>query len=191
MLLGVVGLSGSGKDTVAQYLVEHYNFVHKDLGQEIRNELKRLGKNFLDRSEMILLANEYRQKFGFNYWCKKTVESVNSKDLIITSIRNPSEVDEINARGGTIVGLFADQKVRFERTVARVKENSSAHGDVLSFEDFKTKEKRELENTDPAKQQLLKCISMVEYKLDNNGSIEQLEAEIEALLEKLSGKLRL
>ncbi|MFA6268179.1 MAG: AAA family ATPase, partial [archaeon] len=68
MFLGIVGLNGSGKDTVAQYLVQKHNFVHEDFGQEIRDELKTLGKNYLDRIEMINLANERRAKFGHNYW---------------------------------------------------------------------------------------------------------------------------
>lgn len=190
MLIGIVGLNGSGKDTIAQYMVEKYGFTKRDLGQEIRDELKRVGRNFLDRNEMIALGNEMRQKFGFNYWCKKAIESANADNLAITSIRNPAEAEEIKSRGGIIIGVLADQKVRFERTVIRVKRNpaeSSAHGDVRSFDDFKAKEQRELESTDPSKQQLLKCAALAEYNLDNNGSIEQLHKEIEDLFERLNG----
>jgi dephospho-CoA kinase len=188
MLIGVVGLNGAGKDTVAQYLAENYGFAHKDLGQEIRDELKHLGRNFLDRNEMIALANERRQRFGANYWCKRAIESVNSKDLVITSVRNPSEVEEIKSRGGIIAEVFADQKTRFERTVARVKNDPSAHGDVQSFDDFKAKEAKELESADPAKQQLLKCISMAEYRLNNNNSTKELYGGIEEMLAKLKSK---
>lgn len=186
MLIGVVGLNGSGKDTVAQYLVERHNFSHKDLGQEIRDELVRLGRNSLDRSEMIALANEKRQELGFNYWCKRAIESVASENLIITSIRNPSEIDEIKSRGGNVVEVFAEQKVRFYRTVERVKIDPKLHGDVKSFDEFMAKENLELTSTDPSKQQLLTCVSMAEYRLNNNGSFEELYKEIEELLPKLS-----
>ncbi len=185
MLIGIVGLNGSGKDTTAQYLVEHYGFAHKDLGQEIRDELKAHGKNSLDRKEMIALGNEMRQRHGFNYWCKRAIESLGSKDLVITSIRNPSEVEEIKSRGGIIIDIFADQKTRFDRTVARVKNDPNSHGDVGSLEDFRLKEEIELKSTDPAKQQLLKCISMADYKLDNNGSFEQLYGEFEAIFARI------
>ena len=46
MLIGIVGLNGSGKDTVAEYLVSHYNFVHKDLGQEIQGGAQGDGEDF-------------------------------------------------------------------------------------------------------------------------------------------------
>jgi len=187
MLIGVVGLNGSGKDTVAKYLAKKHGFSHEDFGQEIRDELKRLGKNPLDRKEMISLANERRKKFGNNYWalCLLKGHKV-SRNLVLTSLRNPAEVAEIKSRGGIIVEIFANEAVRFKRTVERVKLNPKAHGDVKSFEEFKAKEKSELKNPDPSKQQLLECVSLAEYRLNNNGSVEELGKEIDALLKKLS-----
>ncbi len=79
MLIGVVGFNGSGKGTVAEYLVKKHGFEHTDLGQEIRDELKNLGKNHLDRNEMIDLANERRKMYGANYWCKKAIEAADSE----------------------------------------------------------------------------------------------------------------
>ncbi|MFA6419335.1 MAG: AAA family ATPase [archaeon] len=188
MFLGIVGLNGSGKDTVAQYLVQKHNFVHEDFGQEIRDELKTLGKNYLDRIEMINLANERRAKFGHNYWAIRLLtKHPEGKNLVLTSIRNPAEIDEIKSRGGIVVEVFADIKTRYARTVDRVKNDSTAHGDVVSFEDFKRKEEMELSSTDPAKQQLLKCIAAAQYKLNNEGSQKQLEAQLEELFRKLKG----
>lgn len=189
MLIGIVGLHGAGKDTVAQYLVDNYDFVHKDLGQEIRNDLKVQGRDHLDRNEMVALGNEMREKFGFSYWCKRAIDSVQAKDIVITSIRNPAEVEEIKSRGGTIVAVQANLDVRFQRTVARVKNSAELHGDIQSFDDFKAKEQRELESTNPANQQLLKCIKMTQYTIDNNGSIAQLDTDIRQLMQKL-GKLK-
>jgi dephospho-CoA kinase len=189
MLIGIVGLHGAGKDTVAQYLVESYGFAHKDLGQEIRDELVKTGRNHLDRTEMVNLANELRQKFGFNYWCKRAIESVNAKDIVITSLRNPAEVDEIKSRSGIIIAVKANLQTRYERVVERVK-NSNLHGNVKDFDHFKAEEERELESTDPAKQQLLKCIAMAEYTIDNNGSIAQLDNDIQQLMQKLGKNAR-
>jgi len=186
MLIGVVGLNGSGKDTIAKHLVERYGFSHKDFGQEIRDELKVLGKDPLDRNEMHVLANDRRKEFGNNYWALRLLKDYSpKKSLVLTSIRNPAEIVEIRAHGGLIVEVFADQKVRYLRTVARVKANPLEHGDVKSFEEFKEKEARELASTDPSKQQLLKCISLAQYRLDNNSSAENLGRELDSLLNKL------
>ncbi len=195
MLIGIVGLNGSGKDTVAWYLVQHHGYVHRDLGQEIRDELKRRGRNHLDRNEMIALGNELRQKYSFNYWCKNAIDAAEAANLnpkekrvVITSIRNPSEADELMRRGGIIVEVFADQRLRFERTIARVKKNQNIHGDIQSFDEFGKQEEKELRSDDPAKQQLLRCISMAGHRLDNNGSFKQLYEGIDLLLKKLAAK---
>lgn len=186
MLIGIVGLNGSGKETVAEYLVRHYGFEHRDLGQGIRDELKMRGRDHLSRDEMRLLANEMRSKLGFSYWCKKAIDSIKSRDLVITSLRNPAEVEEIKKRNGIVVEVFADQETRFERTIARVKGDSKKHGDIKSLEDFEEKESKELRNKDPSKQQLIKCIEMAGYRLDNNGTKLYLNKQIEELLRKLN-----
>ncbi len=64
----------------------------------------------------------------------------------------------------------------------------STHGDVESFGDFKAKEERELANPDPTKQQLLKCIAMAEYRLDNNKSTKELNDGIERMLRDIRSK---
>lgn len=184
MIVGIVGLNGSGKDTFADYVVKSYGFIHKDLGQEIRDELKRLGRNHLDRSEMIKLGNDMRVKFGFDYWAIKAINNVQN-NLIITSVRNPKEVQRIVSSGGVIIEVSTNQKTRYERTVERVKKDPKAHGDIKSFNDFKNLENKELKNIDPAKQQLLKCIKMAKHHVTNNSSKDVLYKKIDKLFKRL------
>jgi dephospho-CoA kinase len=184
MIVGIVGLNGSGKDTFAEYVIKKYGFAHKDLGQEIRDELKKLKRNHLDRNEMVILGNERRVEFGFDYWAKKAIESTTG-NLIITSVRNPKEVQKIVSSGGVLIEIVANQKTRYDRTVSRVKKNSNTHGDVKSFSDFKVNELKELKNRDPSKQQLSKCIKMAKYHVTNNSSIEDLHKKIDKLFKKL------
>jgi len=185
MLIGIVGLNGSGKDTVADYLVTTYNWAHKDLGQEIRDELKILGRDYQDRSVMTEYANYKRKTLGADYWCKKALSSLNSDYIVITSIRNPAEAQLIKTKGGKIVEIFAEDKTRFDRTRERVKNNPNAHGDVESFEQFKARQQVELEHPDPSKQQLLACIAMADYRLDNDSSKESLYKQVDELFKKL------
>lgn len=186
MLIGVIGLNGSGKDAIAKILVRGYNYKHKDFGQAIRDELKVLGKNYLDRNEMTSLANERRKKFGNDYWAKQLLqEYVMGEKLVLSSIRNPAEVELIHHYGGVIVEVQATIKKRFERTVKRIEDNPGKHGEI-NFDDFKKKEERELKSTDPSKQQLLKCIEMADKKINNNGSLRDLESEVKYFMENIN-----
>jgi dephospho-CoA kinase len=186
MLIGVVGLNGSGKDSVGKILVKGYGYEHKDLGQAIRDELKVLGKNILDRNEMVSLANERRKNFGNDYWVKKTLSDyVPGEKLVLTSIRNPAEAELIQHHGGIIVEVYAPIKKRFERIVERVESGEDLHGEI-KFDDFKEKEERELKSNDPSKQQLLKCIVIADKKINNSGSLKDLESEVKYFMQNIN-----
>jgi dephospho-CoA kinase len=185
MLLGIVGLNGSGKDTVADYLVEKYGFVHYGCGQAVRDELLRLGKNHLDRNEMIDHANKMRKEKGNDYWPKFIFEKFKDNErLIISSIRNPSEIDFIESKRGFLIRVDAEQKLRFSRISKRATDKPTQHGEV-DFDDFCKKEDRELASADPSKQQLTECLKRASIVLDNSGNLIELQRKVDESMQKL------
>lgn len=65
MLIGLTGYLSSGKDTVAEYLVNK-SFNHYSLSDEIRAVLKK--RNILStRDSQFKLGNELRKKYGSDY----------------------------------------------------------------------------------------------------------------------------
>jgi dephospho-CoA kinase len=185
MLIGIVGLNGAGKGEFGSYLEERYGFANKDIGQMIRDELVKLGKDPQDRIEMQKLGTDRRVEFGLNYWVLKALKSANAKNTVITSVRNPAEANEILSRGGVIVEIHAEQMLRFGRTVERLSGNPTAHGEI-DLEQFKLKERLEFENKDLSKQQMRRCIEMAKYRVENNGSREELHKKIDELLKSLN-----
>jgi dephospho-CoA kinase len=190
MLIGIVGLNGSGKDAMGRYLASKYGFASVDIGQVIRDELKAMGKDYLNRNEMRDLGNSRRKEFGLGYWCSRAISSAKADDVVITSIRNQGEVAELFARGGTVVEVFADEKTRFDRTVARRTADPNAHGDVQSFAEFRKHEEIEFSNTDLSKMQMGLSIKAAQYRIDNNGTHEQLYQKIDVLLAELRAKAK-
>ena len=51
-----------------------------------------------------------------------------------------------------------------------------------------TNEQREMQSTDPNKQNLLKCISLADYVFDNGKDKEFLYAQVEKILEEIKVK---
>jgi dephospho-CoA kinase len=57
--------------------------------------------------------------------------------------------------------------------------------DKISYEEFISNEQREMENTDPNKQNIGKCIQLADYIFTNDWSLEDLHKQIEKVLEQL------
>jgi len=72
--------------------------------------------------------------------------------------------------------VTANQKIRYERIKLRQSEKDS-----VSFKEFQRQEEREMQDTDPNAQNLLKCIEMADFLINNDGSLENLYEQIEKI----------
>ncbi len=175
VIIGITGTSGAGKGTVVDYLVKNKNFAHFSVGNYLKDELKKQNRE-IDRTSLQDLGNELREKFGPDYITQELFKQAeeNDKNAIIESIRNPKEAEFIKSKGGKMLAVTADQKIRYERIKLRQSEK-----DNVTFEEFVKQEEREFQNTDPNAQNLPKCIEMSDYVITNDGSLEKLYEQIE------------
>ena len=176
MIIGVTGNYCSGKDSVAEIL-QKMNFFHFSLSDVLRAELKKR-KQKLTRENLIALGNELRTRHGASVLAKKALQEIkDGENHVFTSIRNPSEVEELQKREDFImVNVTCPDNVRLKRIIARNRE-----------EDPKTlkqlKEKEALENSgDKNSQQLNKVASMAKINLVNDSTLEKLQVKVEKLV---------
>ncbi|MFZ2253429.1 MAG: AAA family ATPase [Minisyncoccia bacterium] len=176
MLIGISGTDGAGKGTLVDYLVTNKGFVHYSAREIWIEELNLRGME-TSRANMRLIANEMREKFGndflITYYLKKIKEE-GTQNAIIESIRAVSEAETLKANGGILIAVDADQKVRFSRVQERRSET-----DRVSFEQFKAHEELETNDPNPHGMQKQKVIAMADHIILNNGTLEELHAEIE------------
>lgn len=64
--------------------------------------------------------------------------------LVIASIRNPGEADRLHERGGVVVWVDADPRVRYDRIQANAEARDRAEEDRLSFAEFQAQEAAEM-----------------------------------------------
>jgi dephospho-CoA kinase len=136
----------------------------------------------VNRDTMTSLANELRLENSPSYITDALYEQAKrmGKSAVIESIRTPGEVHALRAKGDFLLfAVDADAKKRYERIVVRKSET-----DAVSWDTFMNNEKREMNTSDPNKQNLQECIAMADYIFYNDHSIADLEEEVEKVLEK-------
>ena len=183
IVFGLTGKNASGKGTVAEILKKK-NFTYHSLSDSLRDELKSLKKEET-RENLIDIGNELREKGGPGVLADKLMPKLNSENNhIVDSIRNPLEV--ISLRKETLLRRFflisvdANSRLRYDRLCSR-----GRIGDTDSWEKFVEQEKKEENNDDPNKQQLSRTMEMADYSIDNSGTLEELEAQINRIISSL------
>ena len=183
IVFGLTGKNASGKGTVAEILKKK-NFTYHSLSDSLRDELKSLKKEET-RENLIDIGNELREKGGPGVLADKLMPKLNSENNhIVDSIRNPLEV--ISLRKETLLRRFflisvdANSKLRYDRLCSR-----GRIGDTDSWEKFVEQEKKEENNDDPNKQQLSRTMEMADYSIDNSGTLEELEAQVNRIISSL------
>lgn len=130
MIIGLSGVARSGKDTVADHLVENYGFRKVSFADPIREALYRLNPDIeLDGYDMKLasavrllgweqlkdasssirglmqrMGTEVgREMFGENIWVDTALKSIApGEKIVITDVRFPNEAEAIKATGGKL-----------------------------------------------------------------------------------------
>ena len=183
IVLGLTGKNASGKGTVAEILKKK-NFTYHSLSDSLRDELKTLKKEET-RENLIDIGNKLRVKGGPGVLADKLMPKLNTENNhIVDSIRNPLEV--ISLRKETLLRRFflisvdANSKLRYDRLCSR-----GRIGDTDSWEKFVEQEKKEENNDDPNKQQLSRTMEMADYSIDNSGTLEELEAQVNRIISSL------
>ena len=196
LILGIVGRNCSGKDSVAEYLMKK-KFHHISLSDILREELRNENKE-ITRENLIKKGQQFRKKYGPCGLASKAITKINNinnktnyeinlnnnknHNYIISSIRNPYEVDELRKHNGFLL-LFvdSDSKIRFQRMKQRATEN-----DPNTIKEFMKFEQIEEKNNDPTKQSIADVIKKTDLTLNNNfDNIEQLHNEIDTLIKPL------
>lgn len=184
MIIGLTGKNAAGKGEVAKFL-ESRGFQYYSLSDMLREELKKR-KLSPTRDHLTRIGNELREKYGPTVLADRTLKKLGeSQNYVIDSFRNPGEVEAFRRRPDYVLwAVVATPEVRFERIVARAREN-----DPDTIEHFKAVEAREAHNADPNKQSIDACIQVADVEITNNGSLEllnrQLTKHLKALLKNV------
>src|SRR5262249_22999837 len=180
MIIGLSGRNGAGKGEVLAYLQSRSFYAHS-LSDVIREELRRQGLSET-RERMIETGNATRERRGPGGLATLLAEQIlPDRNYVVDSVRHPGEVEVLRGRASRfqLWWVDADEAVRLARMRAR-----GRGGDPQTLEQLRALEGRELGGGDPTAQQLLAVQALADATLRNDGTIAELQAQVQALLER-------
>ena len=182
MIIGITGTIGAGKGTVVDYLVKQKGFEHHSVREFLLDEIRKRGLPE-DRTSMRALGNEMRMHHDPAHVIKTLHGRAeeHGKDAVVESVRTVGEAEFLKAAGAVILAIDADKKIRFDRAIAR-----GSSTDNLTFEQFVEEEDREMQSTEHWDMNVFAVMNMADYRIENNGSEEELHAKLEEILTKIS-----
>ncbi len=183
-IIGLGGSNGSGKDTVGEMLAERHGYLFVSVSDLLRDELKRRGLP-IEREHLRNLSAEWRRESGLGVLVKKAIELYEQqkgryRGIVMASLRNPGEADEIHAHGGTLIWVDADPKVRYDRVFSRQRTAE----DSKTFEQFLAEEQAEMQYSgDEATLNMSAVKERADITIFNNGTdIEAFKDQAETTL---------
>ncbi|OQC47961.1 MAG: hypothetical protein BWX61_00309 [Bacteroidetes bacterium ADurb.Bin035] len=186
IVIGLTGTLGAGKDTVVNYLIKNEDFQHLSVRKFLIKELQK--RNLpINRDTMRQLANELREKYGNAYIVEKLYSEAlkSNKNTIIESIRSAGEVEALKRKDNFfLIAIDADPKIRYSRIRQRGSET-----DNVDYSTFIAQENEEMQNDDPNKQNIIKCMELADYYIENNGTFQQLYDQISIVLKEIKSKV--
>ena len=180
-IIGITGTLGAGKGTIVDYLIQHYGYKHYSVRGYLTEEAQRRGMD-INRDTFVVVANDLREKYGPSYITDELYKQAEAAGVnaIIESVRTPGEVESLRKNEHFLLfAVDADPKVRYDRVVLRNSET-----DHVSYETFIENEQREMSSTDPAHQNVGRCMEMADYVFHNDGDFDDLYRQVEEVLGK-------
>jgi len=190
--IGLTGPMCSGKGEVAGIL-QTKGFEFTSLSDRIREKALEKGVE-LNRENLQNLGNELRKTMGNDILARLTLEKIDmNKSYIIDSIRNIEELRLLKTyRNFHLLSLDSSPNIRFQRA----KEKSKSYLGIIEKEaetDEDLIKSLAIDsglNQDNSGQNVRECMTLADFTIQNDGSLDELKSNVEELLEKLEIKKR-
>lgn len=167
MKIAICGRMRSGKDTVAAYLVEHYDFVPFAFGDGIKSVCRELFPEQVANGKkpraLLQGVGQAMRSVDPDVWIKRTMCEIGASypfNVVITDLRQPNEYERLYSEDYVIIRVNTSDDVRIDRM--------RSAGDTFDLADLTHDTEQYVD------------MFTVHYELNNNGSVRDLYEQIDA-----------
>jgi dephospho-CoA kinase len=180
LLIGVTGMSGSGKATVKQ-IAETMGYSTVVMGDEVREEAKRrnLEPTPENLGRIMLELREEEGAVAIAKRCIPKIENAKNNIVIVDGVRSLQEIEEFeeHSKDFILIAVHASPNTRFQRLFHRIRSDAPR-----SWQTFIERDLRELNVG------LGAVIAIADYMIVNEGTREQVRRKAQEVLEDITRK---
>lgn len=177
LVIGLVGESGAGKDTVADYLKHRYDATLMRFSDPLKQTLSMLVER-PSRADQAWLAVALKKRFGNDVLFRMLKQQMNGASLVsLNGLRYKEDLTFLRSfPENVLIYVTCDPKMRWERSIKRGEKSD----DNIDFDEFVRMEKS-LE-TEKA---ISHIGSQAEYTIYNDTTLEDLFEKVDDSMKEL------
>ena len=181
IIIGLVGETGSGKDTVAHYLKRRYDVQLLRFSQPLKKTLD-LFFNKSSKEDQSWLYTVFKERFGEDVLHQGVRRYVEQHDgiMCVNGMRMMKDLDFIRSfKNNYIIYVTADQELRWQRVVGRGEKSD----DKQSLEDF-----QKFEATAETEKNIPAIGAQADFTITNDGSMDELLWQVDDAMKEILKK---
>jgi dephospho-CoA kinase len=178
-IIAILGLPGSGKTEVINYLVKKYNWPKVYFGEIIFDEMKKRGLEINEKNERIVREG-LREKFGRLYYAEQIIKKINNikedTNILVESLYAWEEYllfKEEFENNFLTIAVYASPKIRYKRLANR-------RVRPLTMEEARSRDHSQIENLFQAGP-----IAMADFTIRNEKDLSFLLKSIDEVMKKV------
>ncbi len=181
IIIGLVGETGSGKDTVAHYLKRRYDVQLLRFSLPLKKTLD-LFFNKSSKKDQAWLYGVFEKRFGEDVLHQGVRRYVEQHDglMCVNGMRMMKDLAFIRSfKNNYIIYVTADQKLRWKRVVGRGEKSD----DRQSLEDF-----QEFELTTETEKNIPAIGAQADFTVKNDGTMDDLLWQVDDAMKEILAK---
>lgn len=181
IVIGLVGATGSGKDTVADYLEKKHNVQKMRFADPLKETLAIYFDKF-SKEDQGWLAVQFRKRFGDDILSRALRKRIDNGEgiIMINGVRFWEDFHFVKSYSNSyIFYIDVPQKIRWERTVNRGEKSD----DKMSFEKF-----QETEGEMETEKYVPEMKEKADFVIKNEEDLNHLLAEVDRVMDEIKNK---